>query len=196
MFLEYFIHKDLYTFVLLCFRTMAESNNQSSRAPDFQEEVDGYLKRGQVYTPANKFIQKLSLCPRYIGGDNSHGLLPAILQMVDLVKRRLRSARNKKTWSGWLKEAAKTLEVYQVADREWISTNVGALPARAAPKVQSYDPLAGKHDIRYFPSASGELEMELEGPPEDVLENRNRNRRLYYCPHLSERVRPCPRPLL
>ena len=125
---------------------------------DFQEEVDSYLKRGQVFKPAGEFIERLTLCPRYFGSGKVQGLLPAIEQMVDLVKMKLSTSTNKKSWQCWLKEAANALEAYQVVDREWISENVRSLPARPVPKVQSYEPRAGQRDLRYPPSAMGELE--------------------------------------
>lgn len=91
--------------------------------------TDLYLAKGEVYKPAEEFLSKISLCLRYIEG-KSKDLLPAILRMVNLVKQKEATARNKKTWKVWLKEAARALEAYQVVDRGWISQNVQALPER------------------------------------------------------------------
>lgn len=145
-------------------------------ARDFQDVVDLYLERGEVYKPAEEFISKISLCPRYIGGgDKSKQLLQVILRMVNLVKEKEANARNKKSWKGWLKEAARALETYQVVNREWISRNVHVLPDLPVRKEQQYDPMAGRRDIRFYPSATAVepredvLDVQLSKEEEDAL---------------------------
>ena len=60
------------------------------QAGDFKEVIDSYLERGQVYKPAEKFISKLVLCRRYIGGgEKTKALLKDMLRMVSLVKEKL-----------------------------------------------------------------------------------------------------------
>lgn len=130
-----------------------------------------------MYKPAEEFVSKMSLCPHYIGVGKSKHLLPAILRMVNLVKQKEATASNKKSWRQWLKEAARALEAYQVADRGWISKNVQTLSKRQVQESPFYNPMAGRRDIRFYPPATmveptqqeDVLEVELTKEEEDAL---------------------------
>ena len=81
--------------------------------------------------------------------------LDKILEMVQLVKGRSseKGRRGGKFSTSWLKEAARSLETYQLVGRDWICQNVWELPPLPTPKPQDYDPEKGRRDIRYYPES-------------------------------------------
>ncbi|KAH3886953.1 hypothetical protein DPMN_010966 [Dreissena polymorpha] len=57
-------------------------------------------------------------------------MLGVVNRMVAMVKSKSNKPgrRNIKHDTAWLKEAAKSLEMYQLVDRDWISSNIWRLP--------------------------------------------------------------------
>lgn len=64
------------------------------------------------------------------------------MEMVDLVKARILTSRNTKTWNAWLKEAAVQLNSAQLANQEWISKNIWILREKPVRKPDPPSPKA------------------------------------------------------
>jgi hypothetical protein len=99
---------------------------------DIEVIVFQYLKQGCVYTPAREFINRLSL--RFPGVQATEKRQKLILDMANLVKSRLATHRNKKTWRAWLQEAAIQLDSAQITHNEWISSYIWILKDKPARK--------------------------------------------------------------
>lgn len=157
---------------------MASSQQQR----DFLDEVQGYLDRGEVFKPAEDFVQKLSLCQRCRGGASQREVLKdTISRMASLVQDKLETQRNKKILQGWLKTVAKDLDTFQIVSRDWIQNHIWKLPDLPKLKEQDYDPMKGRRDIRFYPASEAkeaallsmteqeEMEPELDYVDEDRL---------------------------
>ena len=142
-----------------------------SASKDFQDVVDEFLEKDRVYKPADEFVERLSLCPRYIGGlEKSKMLLDSLMKMVNLVKKKYESSRNKKSHQAWLKLAANTMNTCCLANRDWIEKNVWKLPALPVREVQEYDPEKGTKDIRFLTKESSAPSMTEPAPERHILE--------------------------
>lgn len=135
---------------------------------DFVDVVQGFLDRGEVFQPANKFVSELSLCPRVRGGPDQRNLLKDLLfRMASLVKETMAARRNRKRLQEWLRTVAKDLDTFQIVSRDWINQHVWDLGALPKPKEQNYDPMAGRRDYRFY-SATGVQEAAMLDPTEEM----------------------------
>lgn len=124
---------------------------QSTR--DFVDVVEGYLDRGEVYQPAEKFVSELSLCQRCRGGPDQMKLLRDLIsRMASLVREKMANQRNRKRLQEWRRKVAKDLDTFQIVSRDWINHHVWDLGALPKSKEQNYDPMAGRRDYRFYPS--------------------------------------------
>lgn len=124
---------------------------QSTR--DFVDVVEGYLDRGEVYQPAEKFVSELSLCQRCRGGPDQMKLLRDLIsRMASLVREKMANQRNRKRLQEWRRKVAKDLDTFQIVSRDWINHHVWDLGALPKSMEQNYDPMAGRRDYRFYPS--------------------------------------------
>jgi hypothetical protein len=86
--------------------------------------------------------------------------------MVNLVKTRLATHRNKKTWRAWLQEAAIQLDSAQIAHRDWISSNISILKDKPVRKPDPPSPREDdiSDDILALSAGEEEVAALLESP--------------------------------
>ncbi|KAH3707522.1 hypothetical protein DPMN_066930 [Dreissena polymorpha] len=73
------------------------------------------------------------------------GALRLLEGMVSLAKTQKTKTKGKEDW---LKNLSRSLDAYQIVDREWIHENVFPLPQRPKKREQEYNPGARQRDIR------------------------------------------------
>ncbi|XP_060604437.1 uncharacterized protein LOC132757241 [Ruditapes philippinarum] len=137
---------------------------QKMNTENFEVIALKYLEQGRIYTPAREFINKISL--RFPGVQDTEKRQKLILDMVNLVKTRLATYRNKKTWRAWLQEAAIQLDSAQIAHRDWISSNIWILKDKPVRKPDPPSPREDdiSDDILALSAGEEEVAALLESP--------------------------------
>ncbi|KAH3804562.1 hypothetical protein DPMN_132849 [Dreissena polymorpha] len=83
------------------------------------------------------------------GRQEVEGMLGVVdSQMVSIVKAQSNKPewQNTKNYTAWLKDAARSLEMCQLVDRGWISSNIWRLPELPLSKEQDYHSKKGRSD--------------------------------------------------
>jgi TatD DNase family protein len=107
----------------------------------FIKEVEALLSQGILYKSPDKFALGIGLAM----AQDREGALRLLEGMVSLAKTQKTKTKGKEDW---LKNLSRSLDTYQIVDREWIHENVFPLPQRPKKREQEYNPGAGQRDIR------------------------------------------------